>query len=107
MSLSGIPLSAQHLDAPPHQNFYTLDEIQKASPTGEVFINGQYDGPQTPTVPLVNGVPLNGVASLLSVPTMSPKPIARSFVSVTPVPHTRRPIGTGTKGSTWAPISAP
>jgi hypothetical protein len=65
---SGCPfsgfLSAQHLEAPPHQTFFTLDELQTASPTGEVFLNGQYDG-----------VPV------------SPVPIARSFVQVAPQPH--------------------
>jgi hypothetical protein len=40
----------------------TLDELQKASPTGEVYINGQHDRP-TP-----------------------PRPIARSFVKISPGP---------------------
>jgi hypothetical protein len=57
-------LSAQHLEAPPHQTFYTLADLQAASPTGEVFINGEYDNV-----------------------TASPVPIARSFVNVTPQPH--------------------
>jgi hypothetical protein len=57
-------LSAQHLEAPPHQTFYTLAELQAASPTGEVFINGEYDNV-----------------------TAAPVPIARSFISVTPQPH--------------------
>ena len=65
---SGCPyqgfLSATHLDAPPHQTFYTLDELQAASPTGEVFINGEFD----------------------NVPA-APVPVARSFVQVTPQPH--------------------
>ena len=64
----GVPfqgfLSAQHLEAPPHQTFYTLSDLQAASPTGEVFINGEYD----------------------NVPA-SPIPIARSFVAVAPQPH--------------------
>jgi hypothetical protein len=89
---SGCPfqgfLSPKHLEAPPHQTFYTLDELQQASKTGEVFINGQYDGPESPAaVPGPQGLPQNGVAPLLTAPTMSPKPIARSFVAVTPVPH--------------------
>ena len=57
-------LSPQHLDAPPHQTFYTLSDLQQASPTGEVFINGQYDN----------------VAG-------KPQPLARSFLTVTPMPH--------------------
>ena len=64
---SGCPyqgfLSPQHLEAPPHQTFYTLSDLQAASPTGEVFVNGQYD-----------------TKSL-------PKAIARSFVNVAPRPH--------------------
>ncbi|MEO7035138.1 MAG: hypothetical protein ABI548_14570 [Polyangiaceae bacterium] len=57
-------LSPQHLEASEHQTFLTLDELQQASPTGEVFINGQYDK--------VVG---------------NPMPIARSFLKVTPAPH--------------------
>jgi hypothetical protein len=64
---SGCPyqgfLSPQHLEAPPHQTLYTLADLQAASTTGEVFVNGQYD-------------------------TKSfPKAIARSFVTVAPQPH--------------------
>jgi hypothetical protein len=64
---SGCPyggfLSAQHLDAPPHQTFVTLDDMKTASSTAEVFVNGQYD-------------------------TMTPpKAVARSFVKVGPQPH--------------------
>ncbi|MES1174362.1 MAG: hypothetical protein ABUL62_08530 [Myxococcales bacterium] len=57
-------LAPQHLEAKGHQTFYTLDDLQKASPTGEAFINGQYDK----------------VAG-------KPKPIARSFLTVKPVAH--------------------
>ena len=57
-------LSAQHLDAPPHQTFFMLSELQAASPTGEVFVNGQYDGVTT-----------------------APVPLARSFIQVSPQPH--------------------
>lgn len=64
---SGCPfqgfLSAQHLEAPPHQTLFTLDDLQSASATGEVFINGQYDVEEFP------------------------KPIARSFVKVEPKSH--------------------
>jgi hypothetical protein len=64
---SGCPyqgfLSAQHLAAPPHQTFFTLDELKSASATGEVYINGQHDT------------------------TVAPKAIARSFVQVAPQPH--------------------
>ncbi len=64
---SGCPfqglLSPQHIDASAtHQAFMTLDELRAASPTGEVFINGQHD------------------------PTSKPKAIARSFISVAPQP---------------------
>ncbi len=49
---SGCPfqgfLSPTHLEAPPHQTFFTLAELQAKSPSGEVFVNGQYDGPGSP-----------------------------------------------------------
>jgi hypothetical protein len=64
---SGCPfqgfLSAQHLDAKPHQTWYTLEELQAAATDGETFINGQYDVDHRP------------------------KPIARSFLQVSPQPH--------------------
>jgi hypothetical protein len=89
---SGCPfqgfLSPTHLDAPPHQTFFTVDDLQKASPTGEVFINGQYDGPASPPVkPGPQGLPLAGANPAMQAPTMSPKAIARSFVAVAPRPH--------------------
>jgi hypothetical protein len=90
---SGCPfqgfLSPQHLDAPPHQTFFTLAELQAASPTGEVFINGQYDGPASPPVVVgANTLPkVDGGLPILHAATMSPKAIARSFVSVSPQPH--------------------
>ncbi len=56
-------LSPQHIDAPPHQVAYTLDELRARSPTGEVFVNGQYDV------------------------TANPQAVARSFVAVAPFPH--------------------
>ena len=76
---SGCPfqgfLAAQHLGgnasggapeqiaAPPHQTFYTLADLQTASATGEVFVNGQFDT------------------------TMFPQATARSFIQVSPQPH--------------------
>jgi hypothetical protein len=73
---SGCPFqgmfSATHLDASPpveyaaHQALLTLDDLRKASATGEVFINGQYDE------------------------TKNPKAIARSFLKVAPQPHAAR-----------------
>jgi hypothetical protein len=89
---SGCPfqgfLSATHLEAPPHQTFYTLDELQKASATGEVFINGQYDAPGSPAAAAgPHGLPSGGTAPILTSTTMSPRAIARSFVSVAPAPH--------------------
>jgi hypothetical protein len=90
---SGCPfqglLSATHLDAPPHQTFFTLAELQSASKTGEVFVNGQYDGPLSPpVVPGAQHLPtVDGGIPLLAAPTMSPKALARSFVSVAPQPH--------------------
>jgi hypothetical protein len=91
---SGCPfqgfLSPTHLDAPPHQTFFTLGELQGMSTTGEVSINGQYDGPGSPLVMAgPHGLPTGGDAgtALLQTSTMSPKAIARSFVSVAPQPH--------------------
>jgi len=78
---SGCPyqglLSPQSLSATPHQPFLTLDQIQQASPTGEIYINGQYDLPGAVT----GGLPL------LQTPNAAPVPIARSFVQVAPQPH--------------------
>ena len=89
---SGCPfqgfLSAVHLDAPPHQTFFTLADLQSASPTGEVFVNGQYDGPGSPAVkPGPQGLPLAGANPAMQTSTMSPKAVARSFVAVAPQPH--------------------
>jgi hypothetical protein len=90
---SGCPfqglLSPTHLDAPPHQTFFTLAELQSMSPTGEVFVNGEYDGPGSPALAAgPHGLPTgDGGAPLLHATTMSPKAIARSFVSVSPQPH--------------------
>jgi hypothetical protein len=90
---SGCPfqgfLSPTHLAAPPHQTFYTLGDLQSASRTGEVFVNGQYDGPGSPSeMPGPHGLPLvDGGIALLHASTMSPKAIARSFVTVAPQPH--------------------
>jgi hypothetical protein len=72
---SGCPfqglLSPQHFSAQDPGNarriwsWNTLSDLQTASPTGEVFVNGQYDG----------------------VPS-APVPIARSFLQVAPQPAT-------------------
>jgi hypothetical protein len=45
-----------------YEGYSTIDDMRKASPTGEVFINGQYDG------------------------SPAPKAIARSFLKVAPSP---------------------
>jgi hypothetical protein len=85
---SGCPfqgfLSPQHLqdttagvNGAVHQTFFTLAELQSASPTGEGFVNGQYDLPGS----------IPGMTPLLPTPNASPIPIARAFVTVTPQPH--------------------
>jgi hypothetical protein len=78
---SGCPfqglISPASLSAPPHQPFLTLAQVQQASPTGEVYINGQYDLP---------GALANGLA-MLKTPSASPIPIARSYLQVAPQPH--------------------
>jgi hypothetical protein len=57
-------LVPEHKDAAGNaQAFLTLDEIRKASPTGEVFVNGQHDVPGRP------------------------RALARSFVEVSPAPR--------------------
>jgi hypothetical protein len=77
---SGCPfqglLSPQALKAPPHQTLFTLDQLQQASSTGEVFINGQYSLPGT-----------TDAGALLQTTTASPVVLARSFVQVSPQPH--------------------
>jgi hypothetical protein len=45
-----------------YEGFSTIADMRKASPTGEVFVNGQYDG------------------------VSAPKAVARSFIQVTPTP---------------------
>jgi hypothetical protein len=79
---SGCPfqgfLSPQALSAPPHQTLYTLQQLQQASRSGEVFINGQYTLPGGTTS---NGTPF------LTTTTSSPVVMARSFVQVSPQPH--------------------
>jgi hypothetical protein len=79
-------LSAEHLDAPPHQRFQTLADLQGQSPTGEVYVNGQFDLPGASWTGLDFSVHSSGL-SLLATPDASPVPIARSFVQVTPKPH--------------------
>jgi hypothetical protein len=78
---SGCPfqglLAPQSLTAPPHQTEYTLAQLQQMSPTGEVFINGQYSAPGTTDA----GTLLTTTAST------SPVVLARSFVQVSPQPH--------------------
>ncbi|MGH7272417.1 MAG: hypothetical protein ACREJ3_18465, partial [Polyangiaceae bacterium] len=46
-----------------HQPYVTIDDVRAASPTGEVFINGQHE------------------------PGNRPRAIARSFITVSPKPH--------------------
>jgi tetrahydromethanopterin S-methyltransferase subunit B len=77
---SGCPyqgfLSPQSVNAPPHQPLDTLSQLAAASPTGEVYINGEYD-----VTAIDGGLPLMHQGS------NSPVPIARSYVQVTPQPH--------------------
>ena len=87
-------LAPQSVNAPPHQPLDTLAQLQSASATGEVYINGQYDLPGT-TFPILTG---NGASTItfgvsdaglpmMQVPNSSPVPIARSFIQVVPRPH--------------------
>jgi hypothetical protein len=59
------PASASAFTEPPqsYPALVTVDELRAASPTGEVFINGQHDA------------------------TSNPRPIARSFVKISPGPR--------------------
>jgi hypothetical protein len=85
---SGCPfqgfLSPKHLDAPPHQTFETLADLQAASPTGEVYVNGQYD---TPGSPIQTMVVHDGGVSALQASSAPPVVLARSFLQVAPAPH--------------------
>jgi hypothetical protein len=91
---SGCPyqgfLSPMAVSAPPHQPLLTLAQMQQASATGEVFINGQYDLPGT-TFPVPTGYGMFTTSDaglpMLQTPDASPVPIARSFIQVTPQPH--------------------
>jgi hypothetical protein len=84
---SGCPyqgfLSPTHIAAPPHQTLFTLADLQSASPTGEVFVNGQYDVTGSPPQTTYYDSPLIP----LPTPNASPVPLARSFVQVEPHPH--------------------
>lgn len=70
-------LSPEHQDAfsepfgdemIPHEAYLTLDDMRSASPTGEVFVNGQYEGQP------------------------APKAIARSFLRAGPAPAPSTPL---------------
>ena len=87
-------LSAQPLVSPPHQPLMTLDQLQQASATGEVYINGQYDLPGTSFTVLTGNGNQGGVwgvsdagAAMLATTHAAPIPIARSYIQVTPQPH--------------------
>jgi hypothetical protein len=70
-----------------HQPFVTMDQVRAASPTSEVFVNGQqgafwhWDGN--------GGIPTSALLSkgVDGGAQPMPKPIARSFVNVAPNPH--------------------
>jgi hypothetical protein len=109
---SGCPfqgfLSPQSIDAPPHQPLETLAQLQAASTTGEVFINGQYD------LPGASWTILNppdggywGTSSVglpaLETPSASPVPIARSFVKVMPQPHNPSDSTKAPTSEQWCP----
>jgi len=98
---SGCPfqgfLSPQSLSLPPHQPLLTQADIKKSSPTGEVYINGEFDVPGTTfTTVCANGTngAMGGVwgtvkssMPLMQTTSSAPIPLARSFVKVTPQPH--------------------
>jgi hypothetical protein len=66
-----------------HQPYLTIDDVQKASATGEVFINGQ-TGPAW----IWDGTKLtNGMQPAAPAAPPLPKAIARAFVQVIPNPH--------------------
>jgi hypothetical protein len=89
--LSPSPIGAvtgYYVNAPVyHQPFLTIDQVRAASPTSEVYINGQYgafwhwDG--------TGGIPTTALLSegVDGGPQPVPKAIARSFISVAPNPH--------------------
>jgi hypothetical protein len=95
---SGCPfqgfLSPQTITAPPHQPLLTMAQLASASPTGEVYINGQFDLPGTTYTILTGNGSMGGMWSvsdagfpMLQTKTSSPVPTARSFIQVSPKPH--------------------
>ena len=90
-------LSPISLSAPPHQTLFTLDDLQHASATGEVYVNGQFDLPNSSFTTVDadgSGGPHGGVwgmlpstLPLMQTPNASPRPIARAFLKVSPKPH--------------------
>jgi hypothetical protein len=92
-----------------HQPFVTLADVRAASPTSEVFINGQ-NGPPWLWEGTADGqLPINGAAA----PPPLPKAIARSFVNVVPNPHPKMDFFAGFSTSqapeafTQVPCGAP
>ncbi len=81
-------LAPQAVTAPPHQPLFTIDQLQTAATTGEVFINGQYDLPGTSAMGGISSPDISTAWSpWLATPDSSPVPVARSFVQVSPQPH--------------------
>jgi hypothetical protein len=78
-------LTPTSVNAPPHQPFLTLAQMAQASPTGEVYINGQFDLPGV--APLSLNWLADGGVPLMRIGSQSPVPIARSYIQVAPQPH--------------------
>ncbi|MEO8904995.1 MAG: hypothetical protein ABI488_21345 [Polyangiaceae bacterium] len=86
LSAQAVPSVTGHLGAMDlvHQPWITLDDARAASPTGEVFVNGQHEA------------------------TNKPKAIARSFVAVEPQPHPKMdffaPFAAGTAAEAFTTV---
>jgi hypothetical protein len=94
VSPQSIPPVTAHFGNTPllHPPYVTLDEVRAASPTSEVFINGQHGPPWAWNGGSLDGGTADGAtpAQLADQSGMNqplPKAIARSFVQVGPKPH--------------------
>jgi hypothetical protein len=95
LSPTSIPSITAYFGTEPliHQPFVTIDDVRAASPTTEVFINGQHGPAWTWSGNGPDGGILEDAATAAQLLANTgagvplPKAIARSFVNVAPKPH--------------------
>ncbi len=86
-----------------HEPYMTIDDIRAASPSGQVFMNGQH-GPAW----IWDSKKLtNGMQPAAPAPAPLPKPVARSFVKVQPNPHPQMDFFAGFDGPAEDFVTAP